>query len=124
MKKQLLHADTLDDFICRADAKIFVDTATMILTAGAKDKLGERKISIVHGPCPNAATCGLHAPSGKNALSGCVGSDCAGGGANAGFERLLVGVAAMLQSEYGVTDPEQLKALSLQAVKVIKNNIC
>ena len=39
------------------------------------------------------------------------------------LEQLARTVAAMLSREYGVTDPEQLKSLTIEALKTIKNNI-
>jgi hypothetical protein len=123
MQKQLVQVSNLDDFICRAESRRYVDGSPMILTAGANDELSRRTSAVVYGPCPAAATCTLHEQAGKSALSACVSGACKAGGVEAGFEKLLFGVAAILKSEYGITDPEQLKALSLHAVNVIKSNI-
>ena len=117
MKKQLVQVDNLDEFICRVEAKIYID-AGMILTPGAKDELAKRRVTIVHGSCANSSTCGAH---GSAAHSGGFGDLCLGG--NADFERLLLSVAAMLQKECGITDPATLRAASLQAVQTIKENL-
>ena len=114
MSKQLVSVDNLDEFICKADGKMYVD-GTIILTPGAKDELSKRHIDIVYGSAPHQAgnTCGCG--------SGCP--ECAGNAFDPDVERLILGVAGMLQTEYGIKDPEQLRALSLQAVKTLKENI-
>ena len=115
MQKTLVRADNLDEFLCRAEARIFVDNSTMILTPGAKDELSKRKIAIVYGPCPNAASCTLH-ESPASSLGSCLAN-------NPGMESLLVGLAATLKKDYGISDPEQLKDYSLQALQTIKANL-
>ncbi len=117
MKKQLVQVDNLDEYICRAEATIYVD-AGMILTPGAKDELAKRRVTIVHGSRSNSHPCGAH---GAAAHSGDLGDLCLGG--NADLERLLLCVAAMLQKECGITDPETLRAASLQAVQTIRANL-
>lgn len=119
MKKKLVRVDNLEEFICRSAAVLYAD-GTLILTAGAKDELGRRGISVVRGPCPEAAAgrCTAHAPGAP-----ATGQGNGASGENAEYERLLFGVAAILKSEYGITDPETLRALSLQTVRVIRANI-
>ena len=104
MKKTLVEVGNLDQYICQASHKIYVDGSTMILTPGAKDALSKKGISIVYGPNPDAATC-------------CSGHH------DADADRLFWGVAAMLKDEYGVTDPAALKTLSAQVVKALKENV-
>lgn len=110
MKKKLVTVDTIDSFICQKNGKLYVD-ASMVLTAGAKDALSSRGIEIVH-----VETCA--APG----LSECAKQNnaCC---QDAGLEKLLLNVAAMLQQECGVTDPEKLKELSVRALEVIKANL-
>lgn len=103
MKKVLVQADNLDEFICREDATLHVD-ASMILTPGAKDELLKRGVAVVRTSCASPAP---HA-----ALSG-----------SENLEGLLLGVAAILRQECGITDPERLKAASLQAVQIIRDNL-
>lgn len=120
MKKNLISVKNLGDHICRVSAKLYLDGAT-ILTPGARDELARRKISVIHGACPDAGTCSLHGncPEPAAREKG-VGADDAG---KAALDRLMHGVTSILATEYGVTDPEQVKALSLQALRVIKENI-
>lgn len=108
MGKTLVSVKNLEDFICRLDKRIYVDN--MILTPGAKDELSKRGVAIIYGPCPNAAGCQAH-----GAVSSAV--------VNKDNERLFYGIAAMLQSDYGIKDTELLKNLSCKAAKIIKDNL-
>ena len=103
MKKVLVQADNLDEFICREEATLYVD-ASMILTPGAKDELLKRGVAVVRTSCASSAP---HA-----ALSG-----------EKNIEGLLLGVATIIRQECGITDPERLKAASLQAVQTIRDNL-
>ena len=111
MKKTLIQVNNLDDYICKADSRIFVDSAGMILTPGAKDALRKRGIALVYGPCPEAASCTLHAPA-------ATGAAC-----SRSAEKLLFGIATVLKEEYGITDLEQLRRFSLKAVETIQKNL-
>ena len=121
MKKTLISVDNLAEHICRGKAEIHMD-GTKILTAGAKDELAKRGIAVVYGSCPTSQCCDRHASSGAASPMVLAGLAQAKGEA-AGLEQLLLGIAAMLKTEYGVQDPAELKALSLQAIQTIKNNI-
>ena len=114
MKKTLILVDNLDEFICKESNTIHLD-AGMILTAGAKDELTRRHVSIVRGAAPER-DCGRRA---------CVVRACVAAAANphADVERLVHDVAATLQKEYGITDPAELKAASLKAVETIRKNL-
>ncbi len=103
MAKILVQAGNIDEFICRETGKFYLN-GSVILTPGARDALCKRKIAVVNGspPACGAGVCGADDPD---------------------FERLFYGVAAMLQSEYGIKDPETLKAISLRAVEIIKDNV-
>lgn len=112
MKKTLITKDNLDDFTCRVSSRIYIDPRAMLLTPGAKDKLAQKGFSVMYGPCPDAESCKAHAydaPGQKHDDSE--------------QERLFYGVAAVLKNEYGITDLEQLQALSTKAVAVIRANI-
>lgn len=114
MKKELVTVRNIDDFLCRREKKIYVDVKSIILTAGAKDELGKRGIVIINGPCPEAPTCRAHeslAPGNTDQMQ------------DTDFERLFYGVAATLQSEYGINDLELLKSVSLKAAQIIKENV-
>lgn len=112
MKKTLITTDNLDDFTCRVSSKIYIDPGTMLLTPGAKDTLVHKGFSIIYGPCPDAGVCKVHT-YGAAAESPCDSEQ----------ERLFYGVAAILKSEYGITDTELLHTLSRKAVAIIKANV-
>lgn len=112
MKKILVTIDNLAEYICRLDKKIYVDN-TMILTPGAKDELSKQGICIVRDSCPEATGCTAHGTPAVDAAHH----------ADTDMERLFYGVAAMLQSEYGIKDQKMLKELSLKAANIIKDNI-
>ena len=105
MGKKLVGIDNLEAAICQG--KIYVD-GTIILTPGAKDELTRRGIPIVYGPKPEAVECGS-APAAEASAPA--------------LENLLLVVAGILKNQCGVNDPEQLRALSCQVVKTIKENI-
>ncbi len=123
MKKVLISKDNLDSFICSEDGKIYVGP-DKLLTPGAKDELARRKVAIVWGEAPNAQQ--QADPAGCRC--GC-GSTTFYVGPEQGtmqpksLAQLARTVAAMLSREYGVTDPEQLKNMTVQALKTIKDNI-
>ena len=112
MKKTLVEASNLDSFICQANAKIYVDR-NMILTPGAKDELSKRKIAIARDEQPGP-TCG--------GAASCPARLCVTNTETADMERLFYGVAAMVKEEYGIEDPEQLKTISCQIIKTLKQN--
>lgn len=115
MAKQLVTVDNLDEFICRGDGKFYMD-GTRIVTAGAKDALAERRIETVCGP-----GCG-HPGASCAQAAGCGSGGCASA-APPDDEEILIAIAATLQKDYGVTDPEKLKAMSLEVVKTLKANL-
>jgi hypothetical protein len=107
MAKKLVGIDSLDEAICQADGKIYVDH-TVILTPGAKDELIRRGIPIVYGTKPEAEQC-AHAP--------------AAGASTQVLENILQAVTKILGEQYHITDPGQLKAISCQVIKTIKENL-
>lgn len=132
MKKELICVENLDAFIRKQDGKLYVDQGR-ILTPGAKDELARRGVSIVYGPEPApepapVAACQTAAP-----CRGCCGtgrtfyvgpeegsSSLAAAGS---LESLSIAVASMLKKQYGVTDPEQLRAMTIEALKTIRDNV-
>lgn len=110
MKKKLVEVRNLESFICQANGAIYIDD-TMLLTPGAKDELSKRRIKIVRNAKPSAS-CGADT---------CPARMCGGVAEESDYERLLYGVAAMVQKEYGIDDPQQLKDISCQIVKTLKN---
>lgn len=116
MKKKLVTVDNLEEYVCRTSNQLHADS-TMILTAGAKDELTRRGIALVYGSVPADLSSQLHhSMTHKTSFPG-VAEEAVN------MTELLLGVAAILKKECGVTDPQELKALSLQAIKTIKDNI-
>ena len=107
MKRTLVAKGEIDPYIC-SETKTFYADETMILTPGAKDELSRRGIKVVRGkrPQPAPAQC-----------------DGTAGPCDEGLKELLVAVAALVKTEFGVEDPEAIRAISCQAVKTIKENI-
>ncbi len=125
MKKELISVENLDAFICRQDGKLYVDR-NRILTPGAKDELSRRGVSIVYGEEPAPAV----QPEG--ACRGCcgagktffVGPEEGTSLASAkSLESLSMAVAAMLRTQYGVTDPEDVRRMTVEALKTIRDNV-
>ncbi|UZP66783.1 hypothetical protein N1030_14365 [Desulfovibrio mangrovi] len=127
MKKKLVEKDGIDACICKATGKVYAD-GSIILTAGAKDELSKRGITIVYGPkpetaaCPPGCTCEACTAKAHACPPDCTCPACTAA-AEADLERLMLGVAAMLKTEYGVEDLEQLQAISWQVAKTIRENI-
>lgn len=121
MSKKLITVDNLEEYICRASAKFYMDS-TVILTPGARDELKKRGIAIVPGPAPEAAPCHPMMCESMTREVPAYGT-MLGLTTFADMEELLVGVAAILKNEYGITDPAELRDASLQAVKTIKDNL-
>lgn len=103
MKKTLVEVANLETYVSSDGKKIVVDN-TMILTPGAKDELSKRGIAIVHD-------------------GGCTAHGAQGSGYASTPDELLLAVAAMVKEQFGVTDPATLKAISSQAVKILKENV-
>lgn len=125
MKKELISVENLDAFICRQDGKVYVGS-NRILTPGAKDELARRKVSVVYGeePAPveqPQAPCRGGCGAGKTFF---VGPEKGCGLSSAGsLESLSLAVAHMLRTQYGETDPARIRAMTVEALKTIKDNI-
>lgn len=114
MKKTLVCVQNLDEHICQDTHKFYREGK--ILTASAKDELFRRGIEIVSGPAPE--------PHKDACWEGCVCCAEADAGTTElppDLERLVLGVAAVLKEKCGIQDPAQLRELSLQAAKIIKD---
>ena len=144
MKKELITVDNVNNYISKQDGKLYV-FGNRLLTAGAKDELGRRRVAVVYGPEPVAAP----AAAAKPAASAAPASSCAcgkshgtcRGGCNCGsaitpgiaagaplgsytsVESLALALATMLKEKYGVTDPAELKELTAKALKAIRDNM-
>ena len=124
MKKTLIQAGDVDKYLCRKDARIYVDNAAIILTPGARDELGKRGVRIINGRCPDADGCDMHSHESSAAhhrISPAVAA--LGTGFGPGFEKLLFGVATILRDDYGVSDPVELRALSFKAAEIIRRGV-
>jgi len=123
MKKVLITKDNLDSFISKEDGKMYVGPEKL-LTPGAKDELARRKISVVWGEDPHVQ----QAADPAGCRCGCGSATFYVGPEQETMQpkslaQLARTVAAMLSREYGVTDPEQLKNMTVEALKTIKDNI-
>ena len=54
MKKELITVDNVNNYISKQDGKLYV-FGNRLLTAGAKDELGRRRVAVVYGPEPVVA---------------------------------------------------------------------
>jgi len=117
MGKKLIGIENLDAAICQASGKLYVDR-TIILTPGAKDELARRRIPIVYESWPEAAGCACASAPPPRPAAGPAACSAA-----PGVEQLRHAVAGILKGHYGVSDPEQLEAMSRQVIETIKENI-
>lgn len=146
MKKTLITVDNLNEYICTQSNKLYSNN-NVIITSGAKDLCTKRNIEIVYGcSAPDAQNCCIQSSSVQNnsiqnnsvqsnsaqdnsvqnliaSASKPTATTCCGGISNDPFEQLLVKLAVILKESYGITDMVQLRNLSMEAAKVIKNNI-
>ena len=146
MKKELITVDNVNNYISKQDGKLYV-FGNRLLTAGAKDELGRRRVAVVYGPEPVAAPVAAAKPAA--AATAAPASSCAcgkshgscRGGCNCGsaitpgiaagaplgsytsVESLALALASMLKDKYGVTDPAELKELTAKALKAIRDNM-
>jgi hypothetical protein len=91
MAKQLVRRDNIEEFICQAERKLYLDR-NMILTPGAKDYLHEKGICLVYGARPAGAA--------KN--TGPVAA------ATPGLKTdLIATIRKILQQDYAISDEAQ-----------------
>lgn len=123
MAKELITADNVEQFVC--DGKLCMN-GSRILTPGARDVLGKKHVEVVYGeaPCNNTACrnpCGNAAWQGSS--SPVAAGQCTSGACNAEFdEDVLVGVAAIIKRHYNITNPEELRRVTLTTVRAIAGN--
>ena len=142
MKKELITVDNVNNYICKQDGKLYV-FGNRLLTAGAKDELGRRRVTVVYGPEPVVAPAAAPASSCSSAAGTPCGKShgtCRGGcncssaitpgiaagaplGSYTSVESLALALATMLKDKYGVTDPAELKDLTAKALKAIRDNM-
>ena len=142
MKKELITVDNVNNYICKQDGKLYV-FGNRLLTAGAKDELGRRRVTVVYGPEPVVVPAAAPASSCSSAAGTPCGKShgtCRGGcncgsvitpgiaagaplGSYTSVESLALALATMLKEKYGVTDPAELKDLTAKALKAIRDNM-
>ena len=108
MGKTLITIDNLDQFI--HSNKLVMDSAK-ILTPGARDELCKRGVQISYDEAA-AHHCG-HGECAQHAHDG-HDEHC---------DDLLIGVAAIIKPHYGITDPDELRKVTLETVAVIGKSL-
>ena len=108
MVKTLITIDNLDQFI--HSNKLVMDSAK-ILTPGARDELCKRGVQISYDEAA-AHHCG-HGECAQHAHDG-HDEHC---------DDLLIGVAAIIKQHYGITDPDELRKVTLETVAVIGKSL-
>lgn len=113
MMKELITLDNLDSCISK-DGKCYV-APNQILAPGAKDELARRRVGIVYGHKPESSVCSCSVTGSQSTGSCCTkGSIC-------DPDELAIAIAALLKKECGITDPAELRALTIEAlVRMVK----
>lgn len=123
MRKTLISIDMIEEHICGACGNLHAEGA--LITPGARDELARRGIRIVYGGKERGEQCNGLASSfcaAASAASGASGAFRAQEG-TVTTQDMLVGVAALIQRECGVTDPDQLRDMTLNVVKTLQKNL-
>ena len=94
MAKQLIGRDNVEQYICHAEKKIYIDPLLFILSPGGKDHLREKGIAIVYGAQPNKA---------PNSVLQDAGADSQG--------ELKTKIAQILEREYSITESSQIEVV-------------
>ena len=113
MGKTLITFENLEQFI--TDKKLVMDSAK-ILTPGARDELVKRGIQISY-----AEAAAPHCQQNHCGHADNHGADCANGDGQC--EDMLIGVAAIIKQHYGITDPDELRKVTLETVAVIGKSL-
>lgn len=136
MAKELITADNVEQFV--HDGKLCMDNGK-ILTPGARDLLSKKHIEIVYGepcavsaaaqafvgqPCCNRTVAPAVAQAAATVTAGAQKATAAPAGTaaccNGEFdEDVLVGVAAIIKRHYNITNPEDLRRITLATVRAI-----
>ncbi|MFV0449484.1 MAG: hypothetical protein ACK5MF_13670 [Vibrio sp.] len=114
MKKTLIELNNLDEHICVDSNSLYLD-GTIILTPLAKDELSRRGVTIKRGSLP---TSDKSQPA-TSCSTDCVCDRCIEQVATGDNEKLFYSIAAVLKQDFGVTDSNQLQAISCRMVKKI-----
>ncbi|SKA72169.1 hypothetical protein [Desulfobaculum bizertense] len=122
MKKKLVGVENLDQYICQDTNTLYAD-GSIILTAGAKDALSKRGITVVYGPKPEGVACGQPAHAAAHAANAPVQDGGEASDASEEDERLILAVASVLKEKYGINDLNTLYTLSTKVVMTVKVNL-
>ncbi len=106
MAKKLVNEKGVEALVI---GETFYMDGSIILTPGAKDVLRDKGVTIVYGPRPE--TCESEACESEI----CKPDMCA-------KDRIEATVAGLLEREYGITDEDQVKALSAIVADMIQQN--
>lgn len=104
MGKTLITIDNLDQFI--HGNKLVMDSAK-ILTPGARDELCKRGVQLSY----------------DEAAAHCAHGECSQHAHDEHCDDLLIGVAAIIKQHYGITDPDELRKVTLETVAVIGKSL-
>ena len=104
MKKKLISADNISDFLGAGAKEIYVDS-TMILTSGAKDVLREKKVKILYSKQPAADI----AP-GRNAQT-CKSQD---------LKTVVTKIVSILRNDFQVTDSNTVENVTQKVLCSLK----
>lgn len=112
MGKTLITLENLDQFV---HGKTLVMDSSKILTAGARDELTKRGVEVAYGET-GCAACGHdphadHCHADHSHAANCPADKC--------HEELLIGVAAIIKQHYGITNPDELRKVTLDTVRAI-----
>lgn len=103
--KELITVQTLDSCL-GSDGKCYIGP-NQILSPGAKDELSRRRVGIVYGPKPESpSACCCQSSSGSSCKKGSICDP----------DELAIAVAALLKKECGISDPAELRALTMEAL--------
>ncbi len=108
MGKKFINANSVEEYICMATKKIYVDG--IILSSCAKDKLRDLHIDIEYGPVPeNVQSCDI--------IEKCTTEACSN---QNGDDNIALAVVQIIEKEFGITDYEQMSAICCKIIKSIK----
>lgn len=119
MGKKRIGVDNLDTAICPASGKVYAD-GSIILTSGALDELENAASPLSTAPSPKPWRPAPDSAGGLSArlhVSGLPRGPTRGVG---DLESLVLAVAGAIKADCHISDPEQLKTVSCQAIATIR----
>ncbi len=140
MKKTLICVENVAKYICAQTNKVYCDKNT-IITASAKDYCSAKGVEVVYDVAPYNSDCGCAKPTPQpvqaaisyekenDALKSIISEGCKASSSSCcsrradPFEQVLIKLAIIIQENFGVTDLVKLRAMSLEAAKIIQKNL-